>query len=259
LTSVRDALDQGVDPSEAGGDLAPEAQRLGVMTAELHVALAEAFGAEPADARTWADASAARVAAVIHPDLDRATVIAAIDRVRSVREAGLSIRIHGDYHLGQVLRIDDGWYVLDFEGEPSRPVEERRQPSSPLRDVAGMLRSLSYAAAVGLREHGTGAQGSRDLDLVAGLSGTVESQPGRGPVELASAWEQRNRDAFLTAYLERLDGSPLLPGDPESLLALLGAFELDKAVYELAYEQAHRPDWVQIPLDAVRRLADRQA
>jgi maltokinase len=259
LTSIRDVLDQGVDPSEAGGDLAPEAQRLGVMTAELHVALAEAFGAEPADAARWADASAARVPAVLPAELDRATVMAAIERVRSVREAGMSIRIHGDYHLGQVLRIDDGWYVLDFEGEPSRPVEERRQPSSPLRDVAGMLRSLSYAAAVGLREHGTWTQGSRDLDLVAGLSGTAESQPGRGPVELAAAWEQRNRDAFLTAYLERLEGSPLLPADPESLLALLGAFELDKAVYELAYEQAHRPDWVQIPLDAVRRLADRQA
>jgi maltokinase len=259
LTSVRDVLDEAVDPSEAGGDLAPEAERLGVMTAELHEAMAGAFGAEPADAGQWADAMAARLASVRHPDLDRAAVRAAIERVRSAREAGSSIRVHGDYHLGQVLRIDDGWYVLDFEGEPSRPVEERRQPSSPLRDVAGMLRSLSYAAAVGLREHGTWAEGARDLELVAGLSGTVESQPGRRPVELAAAWEQRNRNAFLTAYLQRLDGSPLLPADPESLLALLDAFELDKAVYELAYEQAHRPDWVQIPLDAVRRLADRQA
>jgi len=259
LTSIRDVLDQGVDPSEAGGDLAPEAERLGTMTAELHLALAEAFGTEPGDARRWADASAARVAGVRHPDLDLDAVVAAIDRVRGVPEAGSSIRIHGDYHLGQVLRIDDGWYVLDFEGEPSRPVEERRAPSSPLRDVAGMLRSLSYAAAVGLREHGTLEQSTRDPGLVVAMSGTGDSQPGWGLAELASAWEQRNRDAFLSAYLRRLDGSSLLPRDPESLLALLDVFELDKAVYELAYEQAHRPDWVQIPLDAVRRLVDGKA
>ena len=241
LTSMRDLLDQGVEPAAAGGDLGPEAERLGVMTAELHLAMADAFGLTPGDPAAWAGATAARAAAVHHPDLDRAAIDAAIERLRAVEDPGAAIRIHGDYHLGQVMRTDEGWFVLDFEGEPARPVEERRQPSSPLRDVAGMLRSFAYAAAVGVREHG-----SRFVDV---------DMTNRQPAEdLAAQWEAHNREAFLTAYLARLEGSPLLPADLAGARALLAAFELDKAVYEVAYEQAHRPDWVQIPLDAVRRL-----
>jgi len=231
LTSMRDLLDEGVDPAAAGGDLGPESERLGVMTAELHLALADAFGTTSGDPGAWADATAARVASVQHPELDRDAIEATLGRIRSLSDAGASIRIHGDYHLGQVMRTDEGWFVLDFEGEPARPVEERRLPSSPLRDVAGMLRSFAYAAAVAVRE-----QGPRATD------------------EPAESWEQHNRDSFLTAYLARLDGSPLLPADLASTRMLLDAFELDKAIYEVAYEQAHRPDWVQIPLDAVRRL-----
>lgn len=241
LTSMRDLLDQGVEPGDAGGDLAPEAERLGLVTADLHRAMAAAFGTAPGNASAWADAIAARVASVQHPQLDRAAVDAAVDRLRELEDAGSSIRIHGDYHLGQVMRTDEGWFVLDFEGEPARPVEERRQPSSPLRDVAGMLRSFAYAAAVGVREHG-----SRYVDI---------DMENRLPVEeLAAHWEARNREAFLTAYLARLEGSPLLPADLAATRTLLAGFELDKAVYEVAYEQAHRPDWVQIPLDAVGRL-----
>jgi len=258
LTSLRDLLDDGVGPADAGGDLGPEAERLGHMTAELHLALARAFGAGPGDAGAWADSVAARAASVRHPDLDRAAVRRAAERLASLDDVGASVRIHGDYHLGQVMRTDDGWFVLDFEGEPARPVEERRTPSSPLRDVAGMLRSFSYAAAVGLREHGRRGEGHPELDLPG------VGSPGRpGPVvavpsarDLACAWEQRNREAFLRGYLEGQRGSALLPRDPAATMALLHAFELDKAVYEVAYEQAHRPDWVEIPLDAVRRLGE---
>ncbi|HEY2428394.1 MAG TPA: phosphotransferase [Acidimicrobiales bacterium] len=253
-TSIRDVLDQGVEPAEAGGDLAPEAERLGLMTAELHVALAAAFGVEPGDPHGWADATARRLSSVHHPDLDVGAVSAVLDRVRGLRDPGSSVRIHGDYHLGQVMRTDEGWYVLDFEGEPARPVEERRRPSSPLRDVAGMLRSFDYASAVGLREQAARGPSTGELDLAALRQ--AESAPARTPEDLAAAWERRNRDAFLAAYRSRLAGSPLLPADPASVEALLAFFELDKAVYEVAYEQAHRPDWVQIPLAAVRRLVE---
>jgi maltokinase len=237
LTSVRDLLADGSDPDEAGGDLGPEAERLGVMTAELHLAMAGAFGVQPGEPGAWADATRARVGSVHHPDVDGAGIAAVLDRVASLDQSGRSIRIHGDYHLGQVMRTDEGWFVLDFEGEPTRPVAERRQTSSPLRDVAGMLRSFGYAAAVGLREHGP-------------------ASPDPAPGHLADAWERHNRDAFLTAYLARMEGSELLPPDLSATRALLDMFELDKAVYEVGYEQAHRPDWVQIPLGAVRRLVD---
>ena len=254
-TSVRDALDEGVDPAEAGGDLAPEAERLGLMTAELHIAMAEAFGVGPGDPQGWADATAVRVASVHHPDLDADAIAAVLDRVRGLTDAGSSIRIHGDYHLGQVMRTDEGWYVLDFEGEPARPVEERRQPSSPLRDVAGMLRSFDYAAAIGVREQAARGPSTGELDLSA-LRQAEARAPAPTPEELAAVWQRRNRDAFLDAYGDRLSGSPLLPADPRSIERLLAFFELDKALYEVAYEQAHRPDWVQIPLAAVGRLVE---
>lgn len=258
FTSIRDVLDQRVPPAEAGGDLAPEAERMGEMTAELHLAMAEAFGSAPGVPADWADAAAARLASVHHPELDHAALLRLFDRVREITAGGAATRIHGDYHLGQVMRTDEGWFVLDFEGEPARPVEERRQPSSPLRDVAGMLRSLDYATAVGLRDHGARAQGGADVELpLAGLPGAQETVSTQSAEELAGAWQQRNREAFLTAYLASLEGSPLLPSDLAATHDLIAMFELDKAVYEVAYEQAHRPDWVQIPLDAVRRLTEK--
>ncbi|MFI5040319.1 MAG: phosphotransferase [Acidimicrobiales bacterium] len=266
LTSLRDLLDEGVDPSEAGGDLAPESERLGVMTAELHLALADVFGTAPGDSRVWADAIAERVRLVDHAELDADAIDGAIGTLRSVQDAGVAIRVHGDYHLGQVMRTDDGWYVIDFEGEPSRPLPERRAPSSPLRDVAGMVRSFAYAAAVGVREHGEHAgAGGGDIELPSvrlraprtpGRPAAAEPPPPRDPAVLAEAWERRNSEAFVDAYLGRLDGSGLLPADREAVDRLLTAFQLDKAIYEVAYEQAHRPDWVQIPLAAVQRLVE---
>lgn len=222
------------DPAQAGGDFAGEATRLGEMTGGMHVALADAFGRHPADAQGWAAAIAAQVDALEPGDLDPAGAKAIIDELTAL-DAGAAIRVHGDYHLGQVLRTDHGWYVLDFEGEPARPIEERRRPSSPLKDVAGMLRSFHYASAV--------ARTERDEYSLE---------------DLAAAWEMRNRQAFLRGYMKAAGDGGILPSDPESVAAVLAAFELEKAVYELGYERAYRPDWTHIPLAALRRLTERE-
>jgi maltokinase len=141
---------------------------------------------------------------------------------------GRVIRTHGDYHLGQTLLSDRGWVILDFEGEPARPLPERRLKRSPLRDVAGMLRSLSYVTA-----------GAR---LLRGAS-------------VPSEWEERARSAFLDGYFARVDPSLLPPGEAATR-QLLAVFELEKAVYELRYELNNRPDWVGIPVAGVLRLLE---
>jgi maltokinase len=220
------------DPGQAGGDFSAEAARLGAVTGDMHVALADAFGRHHADARAWASAIGKQVDALGPDDVDRRGAQAIVDRLTEL-DPGYAIRVHGDYHLGQVLRTDAGWYVLDFEGEPARPLEERRRPSSPLKDVAGMLRSFHYAPAVARRE--------RDE---------------YGLEELAAAWEQRNRQAFLRGYMRAAGPGNILPPDPECVDVVLAAFELEKAVYELGYERAYRPDWEHIPLAALRRLTE---
>jgi maltokinase len=233
-TSLRDLYGGELAPEDAGGDFAPEASRLGALTAELHEAMAGAFGTEPADPAAWATMLQARTETVRHPDLDSGGVSTVLKGLATVADAGLAIRVHGDYHLGQVLRTDEGWFVFDFEGEPLRPGEERRLRTSPLRDVAGMIRSFHYAAQVASLEHG-----------------------GHSVARLADAWEQRNRAAFLSGYRSGLKGADLVPSDPAAFAAVLGAYELDKAVYELSYEIAHRPDWVGIPLAGARRVLER--
>jgi maltokinase len=218
------------DPGEAGGDFAGEAERLGVVTAELHLAMADAFGQRPGDPWAWAEDIGTQAMRVGAEHLDPAAVGRVLDGLRSVSDGGAAIRVHGDYHLGQVLRTDSGWFVLDFEGEPARPLEERRRPTSPLRDVAGMLRSLHYVSLVGLSD--------------------------RDDVELARAWEARNRQAFLDGYLAEAKRGAILPTDDQSLKAVLRAFELEKAVYELGYEQSYRPHWTHIPKAALARLSE---
>ena len=141
---------------------------------------------------------------------------------------GRVIRTHGDYHLGQTMLSDRGWVVLDFEGEPARPLPERRRKRSPLRDVAGMLRSFSYVTA--------GAQL---------LRGEVAPED----------WEDRARETFLEGYFDRVEPSLLPPGAAPTR-QLLAVFELEKAVYELRYELNNRPDWVAIPVAGVLRLID---
>jgi maltokinase len=220
-----------VDPSVAGGDFSGDAERLGEMTAELHAAMADAFGRAPGDAAQWADTMAERLSRTRHPDLDRDRIGARIDALRAVADAGPAIRVHGDYHLAQVMRTDEGWHVLDFEGEPARSLAERRRPVSPLKDVAGMLRSLHYASMVAMFE--------RDQEHVGE----------------ATAWEERNRTAFLKGYLPAAGAVGLAPRERAATDVVLAAFEAEKALYELGYEQAHRPDWVRIPVAALRRLA----
>ncbi len=138
---------------------------------------------------------------------------------------GRLIRQHGDYHLGQVLWTGEGWVVLDFEGEPARSFADRRQKRSPLRDVAGMLRSFAYVSSAAVLLHG----------LVV-------------PVD----FEHRLRAVFLDGYLEHVDPS-LIPTD-HALERLLALFELEKAIYELRYELDHRPDWLAVPVSGIERL-----
>lgn len=238
--SRRRALD------EQGASFAPEAARLGGVTAEMHLALAAPGHAaevapEPVSSATlgrWADEMVTETRALLgrdHPGLDplrarRDAILGRFEALRRLRPAGLATRIHGDYHLGQVLRTDKGWTVLDFEGEPARPVRERRRRSSPLRDVAGMLRSLDYAAATALSERTDPSD-----PQWAGLSAQGE------------LWAAVNQEVFWSAYVERVGESGLLPPG-EDALVVRRAFELAKAVYEVGYEIGHRPGSVAIPL-----------
>ncbi len=235
LTSLRDVYDRRQHPARVGGDFGPEAERLGTITAEMHVALEQAFGAEPGRPFEWADAMREHLRRVSDTRIDAAAVIEVYDRLAAIDPAdtGASLRVHGDYHLGQIMRTDQGWVILDFEGEPVLPLDLRRAPSSPLRDVAGMLRSFHYAAQIGLLERGEDA----DTELAA----------------LAQLWEERNAKAFLDGY-DAVDAvHRLLPSTPEARRQVLDAFVVAKTVYEVGYELSHRPDWAHIPLAGLAR------
>jgi maltokinase len=142
---------------------------------------------------------------------------------------GRVIRTHGDYHLGQTLWANEDWVLLDFEGEPARTLAERRRKRSPLRDVAGMLRSFAYAASASELQRG---------------------------IEAPETWERDARAEFLAGYRETVDPT-LLPSGEEALQRLLTVFELEKAVYELRYELDNRPDWVRIPVAGIVRLLEK--
>jgi maltokinase len=239
LTSLRDLYScRPADPSEAGGDFAHEASRLGQMTAEMHLAMAEAFGVDRHHFRTtgWP-----AVLAEVEEQL-RAVVGAAfsgsaeqmLEQLRAVDDPGPAIRVHGDYHLGQVMRTDAGWFVLDFEGEPVRGMSERVAYTSPFKDVTGMLRSFQYAAHFALLEQ--------------------EDFERHELASLAEAWERHNRQAFLDGYFGTPGVAALLPERSDVRDAVSLAFELQKALYELAYEQAYRPEWIAIPTSAVQRI-----
>ena len=235
-TSVRDLFAEAdLHADEVGGDFAAESYRLGAATAEVHADLARTLpqGVFDADALT-------AVATAMRGRLDRAAgeVEALQPYVDALREAYEDLaalgrpvhvqRIHGDYHLGQVMRTLDGWRLLDFEGEPAKSLAERRALDSPVRDVAGMLRSFDYAARHRLADHPHDAQ--------------LEFR--------ASEWAERNRSAFCDGYAETVSS------DPRDEPVLLRAYETDKAVYELVYESRNRPSWVSIPLGAIARLAN---
>ena len=222
------------DPAQAGGDFASEAFRLGQVTAGLHLALAENFPHGEFDPKTLAESLASSADSV--PEDLRAALSRLIDDLCALDSStsGWSIRLHGDYHLGQTLRSVSGWYVFDFEGEPARPMNHRIVPSSPYKDVAGMLRSFQYASATGLFEQ---------------MPAERESMQG-----MAAAWETRNRDAFRTGYMSVDEVEKILPTDKVQGDLLLAGFEVEKAIYEREYERAYRPEWVPIPDVALRRL-----
>jgi maltokinase len=241
--------------SEAGepGNFAGDAGALGRLTAELHAAMASAL---PKVAAGQPDLG--RLSARLLGQLTQVTALVpelaqyrqAIEEVYTKAEAAgggsrYLQRIHGDYHLGQALKVPSGddregrFMVIDFEGEPARPLQERRRLASPLQDVAGMLRSFDYAAFSPL------------------VLGEDPDTPGPTRDELArfegpaAAWIEACRGAFLDGYLAVAGDNGPAAGDAELLLR---AFELDKAVYEVMYEARHRPPWLQIPLGGIRRL-----
>ncbi|MDP9865407.1 MULTISPECIES: maltokinase N-terminal cap-like domain-containing protein [Streptosporangium] len=230
LASVRD-LYASFDPSacDAGGDFSSEAYRLGVATAEVHRELAAAFPTdvmESQDVKQMVEDHRRRLAGAIAevPQLAAYAPVAqeAYQRVADVVAEIPVQRVHGDYHLGQVMRTTTDWVVLDFEGEPGQPLAERRALSSPLRDVAGMLRSFDYAARHLLADH-------PDAD---------ELRP------RAIEWAELNRSSFLAGY--SAGGGRLQAEDA----VLLRALELVKAVYEVTYEARNRPAWLPIPMAA---------
>jgi maltose alpha-D-glucosyltransferase/alpha-amylase len=246
--------------------VAARARTLGVRLAELHRAFATetgdpAFDPEPvtatdvaewtARARETAEAALAaleRDAARIPEDLrdavarlraDRETVLARF-ALAPADPGAYKTRYHGDFHLGQVLVVADDVLIVDFEGEPNRELAQRRRKSSPLRDVAGMLRSLNYAKVAAVR----GTSDDRAAD-------TSALEP------LADAWERRTASAFLEGYRATIGDAVSYPRDPAVTQALLEVFLLEKAFYEISYELANRPAWLRIPLEGIRAILTR--
>lgn len=210
----------------SGHEFTAEAYELGRATADVHLALATAF---PCDTRSMRHST--RTAAAMTERLDAAVhyvpalrpyargLRAAFDGLAGFDAGPAAQRVHGDLHLGQVLSTGSDWFVIDFEGEPSRPLAERRSAQSPVRDIAGMLRSFDYAARTRL--------------------------PWR------PEWARRCREAYCAGYADRAGW------DPRRTPGLLRAYETDRAVYEVVYEARHRPDWLPVPMAAIERLAVR--
>jgi maltokinase len=232
--SVRDLFAEAdLHADEVGGDFAAESERLGTATGEVHALMARVLPsavAGPEESRRTEKQLRERldVALAVVPELaPYADALRASYALVGERTEPVPVqRVHGDYHLGQVLRTQDGWVLLDFEGEPTRPLSDRRELMSPLRDVAGMLRSFDYAARHLLAE-----------------------RPGAPHLAYrATEWAERNRGAFCDGYA-RAVGT-----DPRDEAVLLRAFELDKAVYEVVYEARNRPTWLHVPLGSIARL-----
>jgi maltokinase len=199
------------DPSFAPEE--PSAEALALLVATVDEEIEQLFLSLPDDP-------------VLEPIAGRGEEVRERLRLRShVGATGRVTRHHGDYHLGQVLWAEEDWVVIDFEGEPARGLIERRRKRSPLRDVAGMLRSFAYAASASGLERG---------------------------VEPPEDWEGRARTEFLAGYTDEVDSSIVPSG--QSFDRLLSLFELEKAVYELRYELDNRPDWVRIPVAGIARL-----
>ncbi|MFJ8010901.1 maltokinase N-terminal cap-like domain-containing protein [Streptomyces fagopyri] len=222
-----------------GEDFGSEARALGRATAEVHTALARALPTTTlghvqmrllVEGMTERLAAAAQAVPALRPYAPGLrTAFEALADLAAEGQTWTAQRVHGDLHLGQCLRSPTGeWSLIDFEGEPSKPLAERRMPQPPLRDVAGMLRSFDYAAR----------------------SNPRSTAPAPAPSESVSdSWADTCRAAYCAGYAEAAGR------DPRTDPVLLRAYETDKAVYEVVYEARHRPDWLPVPLAAVGRLA----
>jgi maltose alpha-D-glucosyltransferase / alpha-amylase len=244
------------------------ATKLGQRTAEMHRALATdtddpAFKTEPLgrdQIRRWCEAirsDAEKAFASMESaskDLGetaaqnvtqlllgkRQVLLQHIEALTQVKAAGMVTRIHGDYHLGQVLLAKDDVVIIDFEGEPGRTLDERREKTSPLRDVAGMLRSLDYAASAALKRFAARAGGLPDR-----------------VVAVTTAWRERAGREFIDAYVETARGMPSFPEDRRDAAALLDLFLVQKTLYEISYEAANRPSWLTVPVRGMLDLLER--
>jgi maltose alpha-D-glucosyltransferase / alpha-amylase len=263
---------QDVPPlaKELIGNYLAAAKLLGQRTAEMHAALAgqvdasEAFQPEPFNPHyQWGLYQAMRSMAAKTfnmlrerlpqlPEKDRARATRVLElqskiqaRFRLLADRKLSakrIRTHGDFHLGQVLYTGKDFVIIDFEGEPTRPISARRIKHSPLRDVAGMLRSFHYASQTALSSR---------------TAGPVARPEDRTAIDAwAFFWRQWVSATYLKSYLEAAAPSQLFPATPEAMQILLNAFLLEKALYEISYELSYRPDWVHIPLEGVLQLVE---
>jgi trehalose synthase-fused probable maltokinase len=262
LRELRDHATRHTDAPGAGPPLLDLAERLGQRTAELHRVLAgpsddPAFAPErvtPAKLGEWTE-GARHMAEIALQALDRGIaglpqesrrhaqallmrrdqLLNLIAHLVPAELNAVSTRVHGDFHLGQVLVADDDVFIIDFEGEPMRSLDERRGKHSPLRDMAGMLRSFAYAAA--------GAQ----LELTVGTEASW-----------LVGWADAMSTRFMDSYRTRVGDCPSLPADPGDRERLLRFFLLEKALYELRYELANRPAWVPIPISGILSLLDRR-
>ncbi|MDO0925649.1 phosphotransferase [Streptomyces sp. TG1A-8] len=228
VTGATDGWELALRELAGGGDFTDEARALGRATAEVHTALARALPTVTlghAQLRQLVDGMTERLTAALQAvpalrpyEAGLRSAFEALDGLAAEGQTWTAQRVHGDLHLGQCLRAPSGdWSLIDFEGEPARPLAERRMPQPPVRDIAGMLRSFDYAAH------------SAD------------------PVD--PDWAHTCRSAYCAGYAE------VTGRDPRTDPVLLRAYETDKAVYEVVYEARHRPDWLAVPLSAVRRLA----
>ncbi len=270
------AIDSPADCREALAGYKPMATMLGHRLAELHAVLAQpsddpAFDPEPAtseqasqwasDAMTSIDAAMAQLDAR-RSDLERhparVHIESEIALLYSVRDAlptylhalastapgSLQTRIHGDFHLGQTLVVQNDIFVVDFEGEPAKPLVQRRRKASPLRDVAGMLRSVDYAAAT---------VGSHHEPMQAALPQSLAEHRDA----MLECFRDVATEAFLAAYLETAGAAPHRWASPDQVHALLDLFQLERAAYEIGYEAANRVTWIDLPLNGLARLVRR--
>jgi maltose alpha-D-glucosyltransferase / alpha-amylase len=277
LVRYLDEVRLGAAPLEGVTEAVPEemafyltlAGTLGQRTAELHRALAvesgnPAFEPEPItedDVTRWIEAARTQAerafgsleqarARLTGDNQSEAEALLSrrqecLDLIGSLLVGGVTAfktRYHGDYHLGQVLKAQNDWFVIDFEGEPAKSLDQRRAKHSPLRDVAGMVRSFNYAAWAAVK---------RIEDLQADAGSKV--------LGTALEWEQRAAKAFLTAYHDAIPGCPSYPADEAVAKRLLDLFTLEKALYEIAYEAANRPAWLGIPIKGVTGILDAHA